>query len=43
MIAGTNNARGFDHAFVIHGEPGTLRLAARVEQPCSAFRSLAKQ
>ena len=24
-----------DHAFVIRGEPGTLRLAARVEEPLS--------
>ena len=35
MMAGTNNARGYDHAFVIRGEPGTLRLAARVEEPSS--------
>jgi aldose 1-epimerase len=31
----TNNVRGYDHAFVIRGEPGTLRLAARVEEPLS--------
>jgi aldose 1-epimerase len=32
---GTNNAPGYDHAFVIRGKPGTLRLAARIEEPSS--------
>jgi aldose 1-epimerase len=35
LRVGTGNARGYDHAFVIRGEPGTLRLAARVEEPVS--------
>ena len=32
---GTNDARGYDHTFVIRGKPGTLRLAARIEEPAS--------
>ena len=29
---------GYDHNFVVRGEPGTLRLAARVEHPASGRR-----
>jgi len=35
IASGTNNAGGYDHTFVIRGEPGTLRLAARIEEPSS--------
>jgi aldose 1-epimerase len=34
-LTGADTAHGYDHAFVIRAKPGTLRLAARIEEPSS--------